>query len=450
MPKSAPGPTGYLLIGVITPMIKHGADYLLSAFHQYGDVVQLNLLGSLRMFLISHPDDVEYVLQKNQRNYIVKRPSLHLTAMMGNGLTLSNGDLWLRQRRLMQPAFHRQKIEGLAAITARRIAETIAQWGSGGQIDIASAMEQLSLNALLGAMFGSSIDPDATRRITRAVEFVLGVAGRGMFLEVPPFIPTPENLQVNKALNDLSQVILQLIDQRRRTVNENQSQDLLSLLLESQEDDLTGMSEQQLRDEVTAMLVAGYETTAVTMTWMFYLIAQHPEVEQKLRQEIAAVVGDRAVTFHDLPNLHYANMVILESMRNYAPFWAMTRETVADDEIRGYHIPAKSLIAVSPYVTHKHPKFWVEPDKFDPERFNEERSSGRHRFAYYPFGAGPRVCIGERQAMLIIQLTLVTVLQSYHMALVPEHPVQIHTAMTIRPKYGMLMQIIPADHLTDR
>jgi len=443
MLKTAPGPKGYPLIGVIPFMVKHGADYLLSAFQEYGDVVRLKLLGPLQMFLISHPEHVEYVLQKNQRNFIVKRPSLHLTAMMGNGLTLSNGDLWLRQRRLMQPAFHRQKIEGLAAITAQRIAETIQRWETGGQIDIASAMEQLSLNALLGAMFGTSIDPEAARRITHAVEFVLGVAGRGMFLEVPPAIPTPENLRVREALRDLRQVILGLIEQRRGSQDGQSNQDLLSLLLDSQSSESPGMSEQQLYDEVTAVLVAGYETTAVTMTWMFYLIAQHPEVAQRLREEIAAVVGERPVSFADLPELKYANMVINESMRCYAPFWAITRETVADDQIGGYAIPAKSLIAVSPYVTHKHPEFWTEPDKFDPDRFSPEGSANRHRFAYYPFGAGPRICIGERQAMLILQLSLATILQNYHLELIPEHPIQIHTAMTIRPKYGMLMNVTP-------
>ncbi|MBW8875525.1 MAG: cytochrome P450 [Acidobacteria bacterium] len=443
MKKPAPGPQGYPLVGVVPFMIKQGAEYLLSAFRQYGDVVELRLLGSMRMFLISHPDDVEYVLRKNHRNFLVKRPSMHLEAMMGNGLTLSNGELWVQQRRLMQPAFHRQKIEATMASTVSQVAERIRHWGAAGPIELASEMEQLSLNAMLAALFGSGISNSETRRITDAVALVLRVAGRGMFLEIPPFVPTPENLRVKRALKDLTQVVLGLIEQRRHTSGEEQRQDLLSLLLEAH-DEAASLSEQQLRDEVTSLLVAGYESTAVTLTWMFYLLSQDPGVEQRLRQEIGTVLGDRAPTLADLPSLEYLNQVISESMRCYPAFWAMTRQTIADDEIGGYSIPARSLIVVSPFVTHKHPGFWEEPDHFDPDRFNPERSAGRHRFAYFPFGAGPRVCIGERQARMVLQLSLVTILQQYRLKPVPDHPVEIHTSMTIRPKYGMLMHVSPA------
>ncbi|HEV7509490.1 MAG TPA: cytochrome P450 [Thermoanaerobaculia bacterium] len=442
MTKSAPGPKGYPLVGVVPFMIKHGAEYLLSVFRRYGDVAELRLLGRMRMFLISHPDDVEYVLKKNHRNFLVKRPSLHLEAMMGKGLTLSNGDLWLRQRRLMQPAFHRQKIEAMVASISCHVAERIDHWETAGPIELASEMEQLSLNSMLAALFGSGINRSETRRITDAVELVLRVAGRGMFLEVPPFVPTPENLRVKRALKDLTEVVLGLIEQRRHAPAEEQRQDLLSLLLEAHDDEV-GMSEQQLRDEVTAVLVAGYESTAVTLTWMFYLLSRHPGVEQRLRQEIGTVLGNRSPTLADLPSLEYLHQVIAEAMRYYPAFWAMTRETVADDEIGGFRIPAKSLIVVSPFVTHKHPGFWDEPDNFDPDRFSKERSVGRHRFAYFPFGAGPRVCIGERQAQLVLQLSLVMILQRYQLKLVPNHPVEIHTAMTIRPKYGMLMHVSP-------
>jgi cytochrome P450 len=443
MKEPAPGPKGYPLVGVVPFMIKQGAEYLLSVFQRYGDVAELRLLGRMRMFLISHPDDVEYVLKKNQRNFIVKRPSLHLEAMMGKGLTLSNGDLWLHQRRLMQPAFHRQKIEAMVASISSHVAERIRHWEAAGPIDLASEMEQLSLNAMLSALFGSGINRSETRRITDAVELVLRVAGRGMFLEVPPFIPTPENLRVKRALRDLTEVVLGLIEQRRHASGEEQRQDLLSLLLEDHDGE-TAMSEQQLRDEVTAVLVAGYESTAVTLTWVFYLLSQHPEVEQRLRQEIGTVLGNRSPTLADLPSLEYLHQVIAEAMRQYPAFWAMTRETVADDVIGGYPVPARSLIVVSPFVTHKHPGFWDQPDNFDPDRFSKERSVGRHRFAYFPFGAGPRVCIGERQAMMVLQLSLVTILQRYQLKLVPDHPVEIHTAMTIRPKYGMLMHVSPA------
>jgi cytochrome P450 len=440
---TAPKLMGYPLIGVVPYMIKHGADYLKSAFHEHGDVVELKLVGPLRMFLIAHPDGVEQVLVKHHRKYLVKRPSMHLEAMMGNGLTLSNGDLWLRQRRMMQPAFHRQKIEAMHQASVIQIQAMLQRWNaSSASIDLATEMERLSLSILLSTLFGAEISEADTKRIVDAVQFVLAIAGRGMFLEVPPMIPTPENLKAKAALRDLNRVIQELIDQRRRNPSSERN-DLLSLLLDVRDESDNVMSEQQLRDEITAVLVAGYETTAVAMTWMFYLISQHPEVESKLLDELSTKLGRRVPSLDELAALDYMNIVISEALRVYPPFWAYTRQVVEDDEINGFRIPKGAMAVVSPYVTQKHPLFWENPEQFDPERFTKENAAGRHRFAYFPFGAGPRICIGERQAMLTLQLTLPMLMQFCSLRLVPEHTVAIHTAMTIRPKYGMMMSVEP-------
>jgi cytochrome P450 len=301
-------------------------------------------------------------------------------------------------------------------------------------------MERLSFYILLGTLFGSEISLDESDRIIHSVEFVLRVAGRGMFLEVPPFIPTPENLRVKAALRDLARVIDGLIAQRRS--QPAGAGDLLSLLLHARDDGSGAhMSERQLRDEVTSVLVAGYETTAVAMTWMFYGIAQNPEVERTMHAEIDSVLGREAFDPALMPRLEYTQMVIQESLRLYPPFWAMTRQTVAGDTVGGYRIPAKALVVVSPYVTHRHPKFWEDPDRFDPLRFTAAQTARRHRLAYFPFGAGQRICIGLRNAMLAMQATLVKVAQCYRLTLAPEHPIAVHTAMTIRPKHGMLMNL---------
>ncbi len=431
--KNAPGPRGWPLLGSVPSLIKGGADYLRAVSLQYGDVAELKLVGPMRMYLLSHPDHAARVLQTHPDNYVVKRPSMHLEAMMGNGLTLSNGPLWRQQHRLMQPAFQRHKIDTMTAATTEEVARMLTRWHArpGGPIDLAAEMEQLSLAILLRTLFGSAISDDESQRIVRAVEFVLRVAGRGMFLEVPPFIPTPENLKVKRALKDLRRVIDRLSD-RRRGASADDPGDLLSLLLAARDPETgVGMSERQLRDEVTAVLVAGYETTAVAMTWMFYCLSEHRSVERRLHEELDAGPADRP----------FMSMVIQESLRLYPPFWAMTRLVVADDQIDGYAIPANALVVISPYVTQRHPKFWDEPDRFDPERFAKDRVVARHRMAYFPFGAGPRVCIGLRNAMLAMQTTLAMVASRYRMTRVAGHPVEIHTAMTIRPKRGMLMNL---------
>ncbi len=271
-----PGPRGYPLLGLVPSLIHGGADYLRKVSLDYGNIAQLKLLGPLRLVLVSHPDGIAHVLQSNAANYIVKRPSMHLEAMMGNGLTLSNGDLWRKQHRIMQPAFQRHKTEAQAEPTAVEVAAMLETWKSteSEPIDLAVEMERLSLNILLRTLFGSAISPSEASRIVHAVEFVLRVAGRGMFLEVPPAIPTPENLRVKAALRDLARVIDGLIEQRRASGN-GAREDLLSVLLAARDSESNaGMSERQLRDEVTSVLVAGYETTAVAMTWMFYAISQ--------------------------------------------------------------------------------------------------------------------------------------------------------------------------------
>jgi cytochrome P450 len=438
-----PGPSGYPLVGVVPFMVRDGADYLRTMFAQYGDIVELKLLGPLRLYLFAHPDHVQHILQTKNQNYIVKRPSMHLTAMMGQGLTLSNGDLWLRQRRLMQPAFHRRKVEQMTETTARTISQMLDGWRDhlGQSFDLATEMEHLSLAVLLATLFGSGITESESQRIVQAVAFVLHVAGRGMFLEVPPAIPTPENLKVKQALRELHQVFEELIEQHRQNPDDERD-DLISLLLEARDPETgAAMSQEQLRDEVTSILVAGYETTATALTWTFYQIAQQPEVERQLRQELDKVLGGRVPTMDDLMRLDYMRRVIEECMRLYPPFWGMTREVVNDDTIGGYRVPAGSLVVVSPYVTQIHPAFWDEPLRFDPERFTKEQSAGRHRFAYFPFGAGPRICIGEANARLAMGLTVAMTMQRYALQLDANHKVEIHTAMTMRPKYGMWMNL---------
>ena len=443
--RAAPSPRGYPLLGHVPSLIRGGADYLRAIAANHGDIVELKLLGPMKMYLLSHPDYVRHVLQTNPNNYAVKRPSMHLEAMMGNGLTMSNGELWKTQHRLMQPAFQSHKIELMTDSTIGAVTAMLDEWNgraSAGPVDVAVEMEKLSLNILLRTLFGAGISAQESERIVKAVEFVLRIAGRGMFLEVPPFVPTPENLRAKQALRDLGRVIDGLIEQRRQQANAPATADLLSLLLSARDTETgAGMSDGQIRDEVTSVLVAGYETTAVAMTWMFYAISQNPDAERLLHQELDAVLLDGRFTTEALPRLGYMQKVIQESLRLYPPFWAMTRMVVADDAVGGFKVPKGALVVVSPYVTQRHPGFWEDPERFDPMRFSEERSVGRHKLAYFPFGAGPRICIGIRNAMLTLQITLALVARQFRLTLVEGHPVAVHTAMTIRPKHGMSMNL---------
>jgi cytochrome P450 len=272
------------------------------------------------------------------------------------------------------------------------------------------------------------------------VELVLRAAGRGLFLEVPPFVPTPENLQIRRALGDLRRTIGEIIeDERRRPAGRAT---LLRLLLDARDEETDQrMSEQQLYDEVVSIFVAGYETTAVAMAWALHMLAEHAPVQAKLHAEITRVLAGRRPVIGDLPAMPYLAQVMNETMRIFPPFWAMTREVVEDDEIGGHRVPAKALVVVSPYVTHRHPGFWEALTRFDPERFEPGRSESRHKLAYFPFGAGPRYCIGDRNGLLTALLTIGMVVQRFSLAPVREHAVNIHAAMTLRPKQGIRLRL---------
>ncbi|WP_433017744.1 cytochrome P450 [Kribbella sp. CA-294648] len=443
---AAPGPKGYPVLGVTPMMIKRGADFLLEAFHTYGDVVALPLKRPTTMYLLAHPDHVQKVLVKNNAKYIVVRPSAHYNTLMGNGLTVSNGDYWRRQRRILQPAFQRRKADVMGEIITARIAAVIDGWDRrpDSKVEISHQMERISLGVLLDTLLGTSLDDRQVVRLTSSVQRVLTAAGRGMFLEIPPSWPTPENRRIKHAQQEINQVIQEIIRQRRAS-GPRAEQDLLSLLLEAR-DEASGevLRETELRDEITANLVAGYETTACALDWCLNLVATHPDVEERLVTEIQTALGNRRPTVSDVTAMSYLSQVINESMRLIPPFWAYTRVLLGEEEtFNGHRIPPNSLIVISPWVTHHHPDFWPDPERFDPGRFTPQQTASRHRFAYFPFGAGPRVCVGMGPAQLTLQLAITMILQQYQLRLVPGHTPQPRTAMTVHPKDGIFMHTRP-------
>lgn len=262
-----------------------------------------------------------------------------------------------------------------------------------------------------------------------------------VFRPFPPLsVPTPRNRRLNAAIRSLDGVVQGIIDERRQ--HNADSGDLLSMLLLARDEETgEGMNDRQLRDEVMTLLLAGHETTANALTWMWYLLSQHPDVEARLHTELDKVLGGNIPTVDHLPDLKYTRMVIEEALRLYPPVFGFGRKATGEDELGGYYVPANTLIWLSPYVTHRHPDFWQQPEVFDPERFSPESAANRPHYAYFPFGGGPRLCIGSNLAMMEAQLITATIAQRYLLRLVPDHPVEPEVSLTLRPKYGLPMTI---------
>ena len=306
------------------------------------------------------------------------------------------------------------------------------------QVDIAQEMMHLTLRIVAQALFSTDVAQDAptfAQAFNKANVFL----GKYLSFPFPPLqVPTPPNRRFHADLKILDEVVYQIIRERRQTKEDKP--DLLAMLLSAvDEETAEGMTDLQLHDEVLTLLLAGNETTAMALAWAWYLLAQHPEVEARLAAELETTLAGRTPTLEDLPRLPYTQMVLEETMRLYPPAWFLMRKAIHEDTIGGYTIPANTFISYSAYTLHRHPDFWDTPERFDPERFTPERSANRPRFAYLPFGAGPRLCIGNSFAMLEGQLILATVAQRYRFTLVPGHPVTPEPALTLRTRSGVLV-----------
>ncbi len=402
--------------------------------------------------IILHPDGVQHVLQDNHSNYSKDTREFALFSyLMGNGLVISNGDFWLRQRRMMQPAFHRQKINALSGMICEEAQATIDRWEktrlNGLSFNLMGEMLDLSLEMVTRALFGARLsDPDGT--IAANIAFLMEDMGyrfeRPWY--PPPGVPTPYNRRFTTARQYLDKIVFSLIDERRR--NPDLPGDLLSMLIQATDEGAetpdgktARMTDVQLRDEAVTLLVAGHETTASALTWTLYLLSQHPEAEARLLREVDEVLADRTPTLEDLTSMPYTRMVIDESLRLYPPGWLTFRKALADDEIGGYRIPAGTTLTLSQWATHRHPQFWQNPEVFDPERFSPERSQDRPRFAFFPFGGGPRLCIGSSFALLELQLVLPMLARRFQFELDPTRTVLTDPQVTLRPKGGMWMRL---------
>jgi cytochrome P450 len=413
----------------------------------YGDVVHFHV-GRRHGFLVSRPEYIGHVLQGNYQTYHKSPLYEKLRPLLGNGLLLSEDSFWLRQRRLIQPAFHRQRVAHLSSVMTDVTARMLAAWqpaaAAGRPLDVARAMMQLTQTIILKTMFSSDLDDlETLERIWPIVNEHIGDSFWSMGWTER--LPTRRNREFRRALGQLDELVARIIEERRRAGGD--AADLLSMLL-GVSDEETGerMDDRELRDEVMTFFLAGHETTSLVLAWTWYLLSAHPAVEERLAAEIGDRLEGRPPAFDDLSRLPYVKMVIEEAMRLYPPAWGISRLALAEDYVGPYRIPPESIVFVIPYVVHRHPALWDEPDLFRPERFAPEEIARRPRSAYLPFGAGPRQCIGNQFAMVEAQLIVAMVVQRYRLALVPNHPIESSPLITLRPRYGVRMTLHPRAH----
>jgi cytochrome P450 len=411
----------------------------------YGDIVHLELGRKRPAYIISHPDHVREVLVTQQKSFMKGRSFERIKRLLGNGLLTSEGDFHLRQRRLAQPAFHRQRIAGYAATMNEHTARMRDRWRDGETLDVSQEMMRLTLAVAAKTLFDADVESEAGEigaALTEAIN-ALNIAIIP-YSELLDKLPLPIFQRFRRARERLDATIYRIIEERRH--NGSDRGDLLSMLLMARDTDGDGgrMTDDQLRDEIVTIFIAGHETSALTLTWAWYELARHPEIEARLHAEVDSVLRDangavRLPTTDDLPRLEYTRRIIAEAMRLYPPIWAVGRRALADVQIGGYTLPAGALVLISQYVVHHDARWWPDPERFDPERWRPEVADARPKFSYFPFGGGTRICLGEQFAWMETTLVLAVLASRWRLRRASDRPVGIHPAVTLRPDGPVMM-----------
>jgi cytochrome P450 len=445
--KQAPTPRGAPFVGNLFEAWKDPTGLFLRSTREHGDIV-LFRFGPFRYFLANHPGAAKHVLVDNHKNYVKSRSYRGLKLLLGQGLLTSEGDFWRRQRKLAQPAFHRERLAGFARTMVDATDAMLGRWSrvaAGEAFDVHAEMMRLTFRIVGQTLFSTDVESDADAvgpALNVAIHFANDYAES--LAPIPVWLPTPHNLQFKRAVRTLDTLVQRIILARRAQGVGGETGDLLSMLM-SVEDEETGerMSDRQLRDEVMTLVLAGHETTANALSWTFYLLSRHPDVERRLFAEISQVLEGRPPSLDDLPKLTLCANVVQEAMRLYPPAWTFERQALEDDELAGCTVPAGAIVAISPFTLHRHPAYWDNPEGFDPDRFTPARSEGRPKHAYLPFGGGPRLCIGNSFALMEAQLIVASVVQRQRLSLVPGHPVELEPVVTLRPRYGIQVRLAP-------
>jgi cytochrome P450 len=443
--KTFPGPRGHWLRGCLHQMQDDPLGLYSQARAEYGDYVRIRIVPHIYAYVLTHPDAVEHVLHKGHKNY--RKPDIFYKSvglLVGNGLFTNEGEPWLRQRKLASPAFHSNFIAMLSTGMVES-AEAFAaemQAGEGKPIDMLEGMMKLGLCIASTTLFSADIsgDTDSIGKAFRATFKHVSNRLNSMQL-IPNWLPTKANRSFAAAKKFLDGKVMELIAARRKSATK--PRDLLTMLIDAHDEMGKGMMDRQLMDEVLTLLTAAHETIGAALAWTWYLLALHPEIQTEVYDEVHGRLGGRSPGFDDLPNLPLTTAVFKESMRLYPPGWGELREAIEPDHICGYDVPAKAMIILCQWVTHRHPDFWEEPEKFKPERFLPGNAEKHHRFAYFPFGGGPRICIGMQFAMVEGPLVIATILQRFRVELVADQQIVPDATFTLRPRYGLKVILHP-------
>jgi len=436
-----PGPRGTPIMGVMRDFNRDQLNFIEGCRDEYGDVVWMRFLYVPAIFLF-HPDDVEYVLVTNSKNFI-KAMSLRsnfFQRLVGNGLLTCEGEEWKRQRRLSQPAFHRERVASYGQLIVDYAKRLTAKWNEGENRDIHRDMMRLTLEIVVQCLFSADVSSDVDHVGATLKELVKPFASQatvGWILNNR--LPTPAHLRFHGLARKIDNVVYRIISERRRSGEDKG--DLLSMLLAARDEDGSQMNDRQLRDEVMTLFLAGHETTALTLAWTWYLLGTNPAAEQRFHAELDEVLRGRAPTAADLPRLKFTEQIAKECMRLYPPAYGLGREAISDCEIGGYRVPAGTQVFMFQWATQRDPRFYEEPDAFRPERWTEDFIKQLPKYAYFPFGGGPRACIGASFAMMEIILCLAAIGQRFRLTIDREHPVSIFPAMSLRPRDGIKVMV---------
>ena len=429
------------VVGNIPEFRKDPVRFISRVVREFGDVTRIDLARSA--FVVNHPDGVKRVLHDNHTNYKKNFIYDRLRPLLGNGLLTSNGDFWLRQRRLAQPAFHRPRMSSFVELMVRHTHRMLERWDvyarDGRVFDLHAEMTRLTLVIVGDSLFSIDLDRGAVQAGHALTDAIAVIGERFTSLAPSPLVlPTPSNRRLGRAIDSLNAIVAEIIGTRRRSGET--SGDLLGMLMETRDAD-TGetMDDQQLRDEVMTLVLAGHETTASGVSFAVYLLSKHPEIARRLALDVGSVLGGEPPTFDRLPSMRSVSQVSDEALRLYPPLWIIAREALDDDEIGGYHIPKGANVILVPYTTHRHKDFWENPEGFDPDRFTPESAKQRHRYAFFPFAAGPRMCLGSHFAVMEMQIILSMVVQRFRLDLAPHYPFDLDAAVTLRPARGVMV-----------
>jgi cytochrome P450 len=418
-------------------------NFVMRATREYGDLICFRM-GPKRLYLLNHPDHARHVLCDNVANY---RKGLGLSEakpLLGEGLLTSDGDLWASQRRLLQAAFHHQRIEDLSFLMIDAAHSLLGRWqkpaADGQVVDIAREMVGLTINILGSVLFRIDLT-ETSEDISRDLSVLTrwSMSRMTSLWKIPMRFPTPGNRRARAALKRLESIVEEIIRQHE-PAGSAEAESLLYLMAAHSENG-SGIDKKQMRDEVMTLLLAGHETTAATLTWTWYLLSQHPEVERRLHAEVDQVLAGRRATSSDLPRLVYTRMVVSEALRLYPPVWLLPRKAINADRLESHIIPANSDVLVCVYTIHRHPQFWEDPGRFDPERFAPEQGAERVSGAYLPFGAGPRTCIGSRFGLMEAVLMVAAIAQKFSLRLAGHQEVDPEASLTLHPRNGLPMTL---------